>query len=186
MMPNKTIYVADADLPIFERAQELAGENLSATIAAALRRFVSIEEARASGFGEIVVKVGENGLFAQKQFTGRELAKQRLTDRESSHSISLTVYETAKGRLALYTRVGRDWSNWTRKWTEKHRKSGAQGDTWDWDWKWDMDWSSWPDAVSCRLDVYENAEQLREHVSPELHAAVVRALSGNDIEILDI
>jgi hypothetical protein len=32
-MPNRTIYVADADLPIFEKAQELAGENLSATIA---------------------------------------------------------------------------------------------------------------------------------------------------------
>ena len=31
-MPNKTIYVADGDLPLFDRAQELTGGNLSATI----------------------------------------------------------------------------------------------------------------------------------------------------------
>ena len=31
-VPNKTIYVADTDLPLFQRAQELTGDNLSATI----------------------------------------------------------------------------------------------------------------------------------------------------------
>ena len=31
-VPNKTIYVSDGDLPLFERAQELAGGNLSAAI----------------------------------------------------------------------------------------------------------------------------------------------------------
>ena len=45
-MPNKTIYVSDADVPTFERAQELAGGNLSATIVQALRRFVEMEEAK--------------------------------------------------------------------------------------------------------------------------------------------
>ncbi len=43
MMPNRTIYVADSDLPVFEKAQQLAGDNLSATIAQALRRFVEAE-----------------------------------------------------------------------------------------------------------------------------------------------
>src|SRR5215469_14987269 len=62
-MPNKTIYVADADLPTFERAQELAGENLSATIACALRRFVKTEEARQQGFEEISLKVGSRKTF---------------------------------------------------------------------------------------------------------------------------
>src|SRR5271166_2889169 len=104
-MPNKTIYVADADLPIFERAQELAGENLSATIVAALRRFVAAEESQADGFAEIVVKVGENSLFAQKQFTGRELAKLRLPDHHTGRTTVLVVYETAKKHLALYTRT---------------------------------------------------------------------------------
>ena len=49
-MPNKTIYVSDGDLKLFQRAQELAGGNLSAAISKALRRFVDVEEgsARAS------------------------------------------------------------------------------------------------------------------------------------------
>ncbi len=42
-MPNKMIYVSEADLPIFERAQELAGSSLSAVIARALRLFVQTE-----------------------------------------------------------------------------------------------------------------------------------------------
>jgi EXLDI family protein len=36
------------------------------------------------------------------------------------------------------------------------------------------------------LDVYESADELRDHIPPELHAAVVRALGGDEIEILDI
>lgn len=191
-MPNKTIYVADADLPIFERAQELAGENLSATIVAALRHFVFAEESHASGFGEIVVKVGENSLFTQKQFTGRELAKIRLQD-SPGRTIVLSVYETAKGRLALYTRISADWSAWGRRWAEKWSERQAklksqQGDNEDWDWSWDWSsWSSWSSQGSVhRLDIYQSVDELEAHVPPELHAAVVRVLSGNEVEILDI
>ena len=43
-MPNKTIYVSDGDLPVFQRAQELADGNLSQAISRALRRFVDVEE----------------------------------------------------------------------------------------------------------------------------------------------
>ncbi len=57
-MPNKTIYVSDGDLPLFQRAQELAGDNLSAAISAALRRFVDVEEGEQEGFDEITVRVG--------------------------------------------------------------------------------------------------------------------------------
>ena len=190
MMPNKTIYVADADLPIFERAQELAGENLSATIAAALRRFVAAEESQVSGYGEVSVKVGENGLFTQKQFNGRELAKLRLPDSQTGHMTVLTVYETAKRRLALYTRTSTDWAAWGRRWSEKQRtnqENPSAHEDWSWHWDWSLDWSTWPSQGSVyRLDVYETVDELREHVPPELHAAVVRALNGNEIEILDI
>jgi EXLDI family protein len=189
MMPNKTIYVADSDLPIFERAQELAGENLSATIVAALRRFVAAEETRESGFGEIVVKVGENDLFTQKQFAGRELAKLRIPDLQSGSTTLLVVYQTIKGRLALYTRTSADWSAWGRKWAEKWSKQqlNRHGHDVDVDWDESWGWSSWNSKGSVyRLDVYESADELRDHVPPELHAAVVRALGGDKIEILDI
>jgi EXLDI family protein len=58
VVPNKTIYVSDGDLPLYQRAQELAGDNLSAAISAALRRYVDIEEGRREGFDEITVRVG--------------------------------------------------------------------------------------------------------------------------------
>ena len=189
MMPNKTIYVADADLPIFERAQELAGENLSATIVGALRRFVAAEETRASGFGEIVVKVGENGLFAQKQFAGRELAKLRTPDLESGRTTFMVVYQTIKGRLALYTRTSADWTAWGQAWAQKWSKQqlGKHGHDADVDWDESWSWSSWNAKGSVyRLDVYESADELRDHIPPELHAAVVRALGGDEIEVLDI
>lgn len=31
-MPNKTIYVSDDDMPLYQRAQELAGGSLSSSI----------------------------------------------------------------------------------------------------------------------------------------------------------
>lgn len=40
-MPNKTIYVKDADLPLFDRAQEQLGESVSSLFAQFLRDRVS-------------------------------------------------------------------------------------------------------------------------------------------------
>jgi hypothetical protein len=45
-MPTKTLYVKDADLPLFERAQNELGESLSALMALCLRRQL---EAQATG-----------------------------------------------------------------------------------------------------------------------------------------
>jgi EXLDI family protein len=57
-VPNKTIYVSEGDLKLFQRAQELAGGNLSAAISKALRRFVDAEEGLRAGFDDVVVRVG--------------------------------------------------------------------------------------------------------------------------------
>ena len=68
-VPNKTIYVSEGDLPIYQRAQELAGDNLSAAIAAALRRYVDVEEGHREGFDEFIVRVGP-GKGRKVRFTG--------------------------------------------------------------------------------------------------------------------
>lgn len=57
-MPNKTIYVSEGDLSLFQRAQELAGGNLSQAISRALRRYVDLEEGLREGFDDVVVRVG--------------------------------------------------------------------------------------------------------------------------------
>lgn len=135
-MPNKTIYVADADLAVFDRAQALAGENLSATIAQALRRFVAVEEARSRGFDLVTLKVGSNGMYTNKQFLGRELAKQRIRgEQQPGVPPSVTtqiVFQTGKGRFVLYVRVMPDWTTWATSWNRD----------WDAESEWETDAAS--------------------------------------------
>ena len=80
-MPNKTIYVADDDLPVFQRAQELVGGNLSSTVVSALRRLIELEEGREAGFEEVVLQVGRDGV-RQVRFQGVDRKSTRLN---SSH-----------------------------------------------------------------------------------------------------
>jgi EXLDI family protein len=181
-MPNRTIYVADADLPIFEKAQQLAGDNLSATIVQALRRFVEAEEARASGFQEITVAVGKGRPYVQKRFRGRLLTKRRLALGSKARMLVLEIYQTAGGRFAVYSRnlPNWDWSGYSR---HKRQKHGGGGD-------WDWSVSGWGEAFEPeerRLDVFENLDALKEAVPEEMYESVVRYLrQGDDIEELDI
>jgi EXLDI family protein len=210
-MPNKTIYVADDDLPVFERAQALAGENLSATIARALRRFVAVAEAGAAGFAEITVKVGNNGTYVNKAFLGRELARRRTRERDAHRMVTQDVYQTAKGRLVLYTRTFPDWYIWMPGWEAEDRPRQRPGrhhgrdvdvdvdagggderahhrrrrEPWWQQRSQRQDWSAWY-GDDYRMLVFEGLEDLRPHVAEELYNAVVQALSGEDVEFLDI
>src|SRR5262245_9560525 len=113
MMPNKTIYISDADLPIFEKAQELAGDNLSATIVQALRKFIEAHDTREQEFHEITVKVGKV-VHTYKRFNGRRLAKGVYGGTDDSGARKIEIYQTAKGRIAVYTEyLPREWfSSW--------------------------------------------------------------------------
>ncbi|HEU5383295.1 MAG TPA: EXLDI protein [Ktedonobacteraceae bacterium] len=198
-MPNRTIYVADSDLPIFERAQRLAGDNLSATIAQALRRFVEIEEAKESGYGEVTVRVGKGRPYLQKQFRGRKLATRRLRLGSEGRTLTLVVYQTIHGRFALYSKSAAYWSGWSGSWSDKgrqHAKTKGSGQDnrgwgWDWDWDWEMSeafgrWSAHLGADEHRLDVFENLEALREAIPEDMYESIVRYLYGDEIEFLDI
>jgi EXLDI family protein len=190
-MPNRTIYVADADLPIFEKAQQLAGDNLSATIVQALRRFVESEEARASGYQEITITVGKGKPYLQKQFRGRLLIKRRLALSSKARVLSLEVYQTIHGRFALYSRNLPNWDWSSSGWSKQHQKHRhTHGGNWDWD--WDRDWSisGWGEAYEPeerRLDVFENLEALKETIPEEMYESIMRYLQqGDEIEFLDI
>ncbi len=164
-MPNKMIYVSEGDLPTFERAQELAGGNLSAVIARALRLFVETEEARAQHISEVTVEVGREGKYKRKQFRGRILAKQRLQTPDYL-LINRLVYQTAKGKLAVYTKEIPHWSSYKEDdWT-----------TWNWS------------TRDYRLDVYESLEELRPHIPASLYEEVAQALNDTQepVEVLDI
>lgn len=190
-MPNRTIYVADADLPIFEKAQQLAGDNLSSTIVQALRRFVESEEARASGYQEITIAVGKGRPYVQKRFRGRLLTKRRLALGNKARMLIMEIYQTAGGRFAVYSRnlPNWDWSGRSRHEHQKHQQShnGGWGD-WDWDWDWSASgWGAAFEPEERRLDVIENLDTLKEAIPAEMYESVVRYFQqGDDIEFLDI
>jgi EXLDI family protein len=182
-MPNRTIYVADADLPIFEKAQKLAGDNLSAAIAQALHYFVEKEEAKRSGFEEITVKVGKGLPYLTKQFRGRLLAKRRIRVQNATRLLTLVVYQTAKGRFAVYSKNTANWSDWSKS---SKLSKGSHGD-WDWDNDWsNYDWSSYSEDDEHRLDVYDTLDDLKDTIPEELFESIMRYNNGEDVEILDI
>ena len=98
-VPNKTIYVSDGDLPLYQRAQELAGDNLSAAISAALRRYVDVEEGRREGFDEIIVRVGP-GKGRKVRFTGVLLGE--WVNSSSSRVETFRVYRGRTGKFVLH------------------------------------------------------------------------------------
>lgn len=164
-MPNKTIYVADADIPIFERAQELAGGNLSATITQALHRFVEIEEAKGNGFREITIRVGSIAP-TRKRFLGRILAKGQTREHNGAITITYKVFLTMRGKFALHIVDAADTS----------------GTEW---WKYKIQHSR-PEEMF-HFEVFDAAEDLKGKVPEEMYTAVLQVINNPDgIEVLDI
>jgi len=164
-MPNKTIYVADADMPTFERAQELAGGNLSATIVQALRRFVEMEEAKESGFREINIRVGSIAP-TRKRFLGRILAKGQTREYNGAVTLTYKVFLTMRGKFALHIVDAAEISG-TEWWEYKTHHNR-------------------PDEIF-NFEVLDAAEDLQGKVPAELYAAVLQAINTPDgIEVLDI
>jgi len=99
--------------------------------------------------------------------------------------LTIVVYQTAKGRFALYTKNTANWSDWSQssKWSNK--TSGE----WNWDWDYDSspyDWSSYFEGDERRLDVFESLDELKEVIPEELYTSIALYLGGEDVEILDI
>ncbi len=177
IVPNRTIYVADADVQLFERAQTLAGGNLSAAIVEALRRFVEDREEKESIFEEITVEVGKITRM-KKRFQGRLLAKGRAFEQNDTRRLAYSVYQTPKGNLAVYIRNTPNWNYWSNRKNKKHHWS-------------EDDWTHWNNEDNdFRLEVYATLEELEYNVPPELFDAIAQVLrgatDGDGVEMLDI
>jgi EXLDI family protein len=180
-MPNKTIYVADDDLPLLQRAQELTGSNLSAAIVTALRRLVEVEEARRAGFDEITVKVGV-GRAAVKRFLGTALGEWTSSGAGGEETYSL--FRTSRGRFAvhharseLHTPVGPSAER-SKKWS-----TGWRG--WIGDWSPDQAWMRTP--AHATFSVVDTVEELEALLPAELYAVVLQTIQDEPVvEDLDI
>ena len=172
-VPNKTIYVSQGDIPLYDRAQELAGDNLSAAISAALRRFVDIEEGKREGFDEIVVRVGP-GKGRKVRFTGMLIGE--WVDTSYSRVDQYRVYRGRTGKFVLHVERSPDFSVLDGE----GKPAGWRGYLGI----GNISYGSTPEEST--LDVIETLEELRARIPKQLFDMVAKAPLVPELEELDV
>jgi len=173
VVPNKTIYVSDADLPLYQRAQEVAGGNLSAAISAALRRYVDLEDGRREGFDEIIVRVGL-GRGRKVRFTGVLLGEWANTS--SSRVETFRVYRGRTGKFVLHVERGPVFT-----------MVDAEGKPAGWRGHLGIGNISYGSAPGeSTLEVVETLDELRERIPNQLYDMVAGSARQPAVEDLDI
>lgn len=173
MVPNKTIYVSDADLALFQRAQEIVGGNLSAAIVRALRRMVAAEDARLEGFEEITVSVGA-GKGRRQRFFGVLLADWARSTKDRVEQFH--VYRSRTGKYVLHVERSAEahWSAGTDGTATGLRKYFSSN----------QQWGTTPPIAT--LEILDTIDELRERVPNELFDMVLTADEQPSVEDLDI
>jgi EXLDI family protein len=172
-VPNKTIYVSDGDLPLYRRAQELAGDNLSAAISAALRRYVDVEEGRREGFDEIIVRVGP-GKGRKVRFTGVLLGE--WVNSSFSRVETFRVYRGRTGKFVLHIERSPDYT-----------AVDAEGKPAGWRGYLGIGNISYGNSPGeSTLDVVATLEELHERIPQQLYDMVAGSAQQPAVEDLDI
>lgn len=182
-MPNKTIYVSDSDLPLYERAQSLADGNLSAAIAQALGEYVrAAEVARLHQYDSVTVSVGPAGSRRKKRFTAVCLARWAHAARKAGFIEELVAYRTVGGRVAVHRRIGRRLSVQSQIAGSGRRSHGG----WAAPVSSVADAEAWDEESDAVLEVYDTTAEFAEHAPPEFSKLVADADAALEIEELDI
>ncbi len=172
-VPNKTIYVSDDAQELFQRAQELAGGNLSSAITTALKRYVEGEDARQAGFEEVIVKVGF-GAGRKVRFHAVLLGEWFKSDGEKFEHFR--VYRGPK-KFALHVEH-----------TEYFEMRDAQGNPL-------TGWRAWTGIgmasgggkpAEATLDVFDTLDELRDRIPAELFETVSASVRQPGVQDLDI
>jgi EXLDI family protein len=172
-VPNKTIYVSDGDLPMFQRAQDLAGGNLSSAIASALRRYVDVEEGRREGFDEVVVRVGP-GRGRKVRFTGILLGE--WVDSSLSRVDTFRVYRGRTGKFVVHVERSPEYT-----------MVGADGKPAGWRGYLGIGNISYGSApAESTLEVVTSLDELRTRIPPPLYDMVAGSADRPPVEDLDI
>jgi EXLDI family protein len=172
-VPNKTIYVSAGDLPVFQRAQELADGNLSQAISRALRRFVDVEEGKLEGFREITVQVGA-GKHRRQRFVGVQLVEWARSSKDRVEQF--TVYRSRTGKYVVHCERSPEYVH----------QAGPDGEATGWRKHFSSDqvWGQTP--VTATLEVFETLEELGDTIPRDLYALVAAAAETPEVEDLDI
>ena len=172
-VPNKTIYVSDGDLSLYQRAQELAGGNLSSAISNALRRFVDVEEGRQQGFDEVIVRVGL-GAGRKVRFVGVLVGE--LVDATPNRESTWRVYRSRTGKYVVHGAHSAEYSA-----TDAEGKPAGWRGTLG---VGNIKYTAKPKEST--LDIVESLDELRTKVPPDLYDMVARSAHQPAVEDLDI
>jgi len=174
-VPNRTIYVSEGDQPLYQRAQELAGDNLSAAITAALKRYVEAADARDAGFDDIVVKVGVGKKLRKIRFAGILVGQWMAQTGERFDHWS--VYHGKHGKYAVHVErsgyfemrdaQGNPLTGW-RAWTGIGGTAGGGG------------------PGESTLEVVDTLDELRAKIPAELFDIVAASSDQTHVEEIDI
>jgi EXLDI family protein len=173
-VPNRTIYVSEEDQALFKRAQELAGDNLSAAISSALKRYVELADAQNAGYEDVVVKVGI-GAGRKVRFSGILLGE--WMDTQSERFEHYRVWRGPTGKFAIHIER-----------TEHFEMRDAQGNVL-------TGWRAWTgigmasgggQPARATLQVVDTLEELQSRVPAELYEMVAGAVDLPQVEELDI
>ena len=172
-MPNKTVYVSEDDLGLYQRAQELAGGNLSAAIVAALRRYVDVQEGRREGFDEIIVRVGL-GKGRKVRFVGVLLGE--WVNSSSNRYDTFRVYRSRTGKFVLHVERSADYTMVN----EEGKPAGWRGYLG----VGNVSYGASPGVST--IEVIATLADLRERIPPQLYDMVARAAEQSPVEDLDV
>lgn len=141
-----------------------------------------------SGLEEITVIVNGSGAHRRKRFIGQLLVRRLQPTSNEEGTEILCVYITAGKQYALHTRIIPDWDY-----------SEGDPDYWGNPENWGVgngllrklmgfgwDWERFKESGDYSLQVFETVEALKAHVSNDLFRAVIQAMDGPEIEVLDI
>lgn len=140
------------------------------------------------GLTEITVIVNGEGAHRRKRFVGQLLVRwlQPMKDEEGTEV--LCVYVTAGNQYALHKRIVADWDYYEGDpdyWGNPDNwgvRNGLLRKMMGFGW----DWEKFKESGSYSLQVFKTLEELKLHVSADLFEAVSHAMTGPEIEDLDI
>ena len=168
-MPTRNVYVSEDDVSLFTEAGEIAG-SLSAAVVEALRDYVKKRSHLTEGYQEVELKLSKGGLDHRVTFIGRRLVRLRRPVPEGTRID--TVYLTAKGQLAVATKIQRTLPDW----------AAGQDNLWSNPETWTRDFWIVGDKT---MTVFPDIDHLQQ-VDAVMAEQVQAALEVPALEVLDI
>ena len=173
-MPTKNVYVSESDLPLFDRAAELAG-GMSAAVVLGLRLYVAQQDRQRKGteMKTIELEVDDGAVAGVKRFSGRQIL--RWSRQEGLRSRTARVYETARGQYAVHLREDPNWAV----------LSGSDDDNPVWE-DPALRHEGWWKRGPRELRVFATIEEMAGELPDDLVAAIRSAGDRPAVEDLDI